>query len=323
MNFNAGRLAKRIGVAAQWTAHATEAKIPSRSFQFSIDLGPIRSSGNSWLVSAFIVPPLYTNEFYLQSYCGNVLFKTMEVSNSDSTAPLEHHRLAENVGILKEQIAEACKKSGRTPDQVTLIAVTKTVGSPTCNDLASLGCLDLAENRPQVLWEKAPAVNPSVRWHFIGHLQRNKVARTLPLLHTVHSLDSMRLAEQLVKDSHAASLSNQAAHRLNVLLELNITQDQSKTGMSPEQAQELIVRYASTPQWQEHLNLCGLMGMSSLQGDDSQTHQEFETLRTLRDRWQGIYGVSLKELSMGMSDDFRIAIEEGSTMVRIGSLLYR
>jgi pyridoxal phosphate enzyme (YggS family) len=240
----------------------------------------------------------------------------MMSSDSDFQEPLERDRLAKNLEIVRQQMAQACQKAGRKLAEVTLVAVTKTVGPETCNDLLSLGCLDLAENRPQVLWDKATAVDSAVRWHFIGHLQRNKSARTVPSLWMMHALDSLRLAEQLVKDTLPPK-------RLKVLLELNVTEDQTKTGLSPDQAQELLSKYVSTPLWQERLDLCGVMGMSSLQGDAAQTHREFETLRLIRDRWQANFGVPLPELSMGMSDDFQIAIEQGSTMVRIGSLLYR
>jgi uncharacterized pyridoxal phosphate-containing UPF0001 family protein len=111
--------------------------------------------------------------------------------------------------------------------------------------------------------------------------------------------------------------------RLRVLLELNVTEDPTKTGLSPEQAQEVLSKVVASDFLKERLDLCGLMGMSSLQGDIAQTHREFESIRLLRDRWQESFGIELSELSMGMSDDFQIAIEEGSTMVRIGSLLYR
>lgn len=246
----------------------------------------------------------------------------MVAVDSDFKAPLERDQLEKNLAIVRQQMADACRKSGRSTEEVRLIAVTKTVGPQTCNDLISLGCRELAENRPQVLWEKSAVVDPCVLWHFIGHLQRNKSARTLPLLNTFHALDSLRLAEQLAKDA-TGTTANKSVGKLRVLLELNITQDQTKTGLSPNDAQEVLRRYIETPSLQDGLDLCGLMGMSSLGGDDAQTHREFETLRTLRDRWQSEYGIGLRELSMGMSDDFQIAIEEGSTMVRIGSLLYQ
>ena len=246
----------------------------------------------------------------------------MVAVDSDFKAPLERDQLEKNLAIVRQQMADACGKSGRSTEEVRLIAVTKTVGPQTCNDLISLGCRELAENRPQVLWEKSAVVDPCVLWHFIGHLQRNKSARTLPLLNTFHALDSLRLAEQLAKDA-TETTTDKSVGKLRVLLELNITQDQTKTGLSPNDAQEVLRRYIETPSLQDGLDLCGLMGMSSLGGDDAQTHREFETLRTLRDRWQSEYGIGLRELSMGMSDDFQIAIEEGSTMVRIGSLLYQ
>lgn len=240
----------------------------------------------------------------------------MAAINSDFEAPLDRQRLAKNLGNVRQRIVTACQKVGREPQEVTLVAVTKTVGAQTCNDLIDLGCLDLAENRPQVLWDKSEVVDPRVRWHFIGHLQRNKSNRTVKLLSLMQSLDSIRLGEQLVKDTNASD-------QLRVLLEVNITQDESKTGLSPEQAEDLLHKYKSDSVWQECLQLCGVMGMSSLQGDESQTHREFEGLRNLRDRWQSKFEIALPVLSMGMSDDFEIAIEQGSTMVRIGSLLYR
>lgn len=245
----------------------------------------------------------------------------MAALNSEFEAPLDADRLAKNLQIVRQEMADACKKAGKTPAEVTLVAVTKTVSQQTCNELVRLGCLDLAENRPQVLWEKSASVDPQVRWHFIGHLQRNKSPRTVPLLDTMHALDSLRLAEQMTKDS--VPEKNLGGKKLRVLLELNITQDKTKTGLSPTEAQGVLEKYLATPLWQERLDLCGLMGMSSLQGDIAQTHREFESIRLLRDRWQDAYQIRLPELSMGMSDDFQIAIQEGSTMVRIGSRLYR
>ena len=245
----------------------------------------------------------------------------MAALNSEFEAPLDADRLAKNLQIVRQEMADACKKAGKTPADVTLVAVTKTVSQQTCNELVRLGCLDLAENRPQVLWEKSASVDPQVRWHFIGHLQRNKSPRTVPLLDTMHALDSLRLAEQMAKDS--VPEKNLGGKKLRVLLELNITQDKTKTGLSPTEAQGVLEKYLATPLWQERLDLCGLMGMSSLQGDIAQTHREFESIRLLRDRWQDVYQIRLPELSMGMSDDFQIAIQEGSTLVRIGSRLYR
>ncbi|MFN6301183.1 MAG: YggS family pyridoxal phosphate-dependent enzyme [Planctomycetota bacterium] len=245
----------------------------------------------------------------------------MAALNSEFEAPLDADRLAKNLQIVRQEMADACKKAGKTPAEVTLVAVTKTVSQQTCNELVRLGCLDLAENRPQVLWEKSASVDPQVRWHFIGHLQRNKSPRTVPLLDTMHALDSLRLAEQMTKDS--VPEKNLGGKKLRVLLELNITQDKTKTGLSPTEAQGVLEKYLATPLWQERLDLCGLMGMSSLQGDIAQTRREFESIRLLRDRWQDAYQIRLPELSMGMSDDFQIAIQEGSTMVRIGSRLYR
>jgi pyridoxal phosphate enzyme (YggS family) len=253
-------------------------------------------------------------------------------------------RLTENLNSVRDKIATACSLSGRQTQAVTLVAVTKNVPAEVCNALVSLGCHDLAENRPQVLWEKTSHVpeknNDCLRWHFIGHLQRNKSARTLPLLSTLHSLDSLRLAEQIAKDLSSNSTSpapagsipenlpnNSTSHgngkKLRVLLEVNVTSDTSKTGLLPTDAIEVLKRYASNPEWHNRWDLCGLMGMSSLDGTSDLRRSQFASLRSLRDLWQNEFGLNLPELSMGMSDDFQVAIEEGSTMVRIGSLLYR
>lgn len=253
-------------------------------------------------------------------------------------------RLSENLNSVRDSIAKACSNSGRPTQSVTLVAVTKNVPPEVCNSLVSLGCHDLAENRPQVLWDKTSRVpeknNDRVRWHFIGHLQRNKSARTLPLLSTLHSLDSIRLAEQIAKDlspqtqtpspanPRPENLANDSDSKINeeklrVLLEVNVTSDTSKTGLLPNDAIEVLKRYASNPDWHHRWDLCGLMGMSSLEGTSDLRRSEFAALRSLRDLWQNEFGLNLPELSMGMSDDFEIAIEEGATMVRIGSLLYR
>lgn len=211
-----------------------------------------------------------------------------------------------------ERVASAAIRSGRQPSAVTVIGVSKYVDASKARELVESGCKDLGESRPQSLWEKASVLSDlKVRWHMIGHLQRNKVARTLPLIHCIHSLDSVRLAEQIDADA------NRLAIRVPVLLEVNVSKDSTKTGLSPSEACEVCEKICQLP----NLQLEGVMGMSSLEGQDARS--EFSQIRDLRDKLQREVGnlAKLDQLSMGMSNDFEDAILEGSTMIRIGSLL--
>ena len=215
----------------------------------------------------------------------------MNPSPSDFPLDIETSKLKENLDKIRGRIERACEKSGRKASEVRLVAVTKTVGIDTCNRLLELGCRDLGENRPQVLWSKAAKVGvlvdppgklenqsppPSetaakVCWHFIGHLQRNKSARTVPLLSMLHSLDSERLADQIAKDLDALSVGEgKSAVRLRALLEINVTEDRSKTGLLPDDAVRVLDRFSQDAQWRSRIDLCGLMGMSSLLGNESQ-----------------------------------------------------
>jgi hypothetical protein len=185
--------------------------------------------------------------------------------------------------------------------------------------LAQAGCRVLGENRPQHLWEVAEEAgsalaDSTLEIHMIGHLQRNKVARTLPLISCLHSLDSLRLAQAV---SEAAKKS---ARVLPCLLEVNVTQDEQKTGATAEDALPLSEEIIAL----DGIRLIGVMGMTTLGIDANAAREEFRKIRQLRDRLQSSLGpaVELNELSMGMSGDYREAIAEGSTMVRIGSRLW-
>lgn len=231
--------------------------------------------------------------------------------------PVSTARIRENFLEIQGLVTAAAARSGRSADAVRIVGVTKYVDASAARAVVEAGCLDLGESRPQSLWDKAEQLPGSVRWHLIGHLQRNKCKRTLPLLHMLHSLDSWRLAEQIVADAAPQSPP------VRVLLEVNLTLDPTKTGLPPEAALPWLHQYLNAPNLRQRLHLVGLMGMSSLAADRDQTRREFAHLRELRDRWSHELGLPLPELSMGMSDDFEIAIEEGSTCVRIGSRFFR
>ena len=237
-------------------------------------------------------------------------------------------RIAENVASLRERIAAAARNSQRSPDEITLVAVTKYVDAGVAAAVVAAGCTDLGESRPQELWAKAAAlaasdssgtapggmgvspVPPEIRWHLVGHLQRNKIRRTLPLVHLIHSVDSRRLLDAI--NVEATGLGRSA----NVLLEANVSGDITKTGLQPAELEPILADAGSWPS----VSIRGLMGMASLLGGTEAARRDFDRLRALRDRLAGNVppGVALDELSMGMTGDFEAAIAAGATIVRIG-----
>lgn len=225
-------------------------------------------------------------------------------------------QLAENVATVQHQIAEAAKRSGRDVSDVCLVGVTKYVDVATTRALVSAGCKTLGENRPQVLWEKTNAMQDlDVRWHMIGHLQRNKVKRTVESTALIHSCDSLRL----LKSVHEAGL--QLEKRVDVLLEVNVSGEAAKHGFSPDEIESVIE--AVEPM--ESLRVTGLMCMAGLGSGQQDVRREFDSLRELREsnRASAPPNVELRELSMGMSRDFEVAIEAGATLVRVGSSLFQ
>ena len=212
-------------------------------------------------------------------------------------------------------MAAAAGRAGRRPEDVRLVAVTKYVGPEEIRALVAAGCTDLGESRPQQLWDRAAALHDlPVRWHMIGHLQRNKVDRTLPLVAMVHSVDSLRLAETI---DAAAARDN---HKATVLLEVNISREPAKQGLAPEEIEPLLPGLLALG----HLEIRGLMCMAGVAGGEDEARHSFAGLRTLRDRLRAICpgAVHWDELSMGMSGDYEIAVEEGATIVRVGSALF-
>jgi len=220
-----------------------------------------------------------------------------------------------NLAKVRGRIAEAARRSGRTPEQIALVAVTKFVGDAEIRALVEAGCSSFGESRPQHLWDKAARLTGMpIRWHLIGHLQRNKVRRTLPLVAMIQSVDSLELIRDLERQGE------ESGRRTAVLLEVNASGDEAKHGFAPDAVRPLLPELAGCG----HLDVRGLMCMASLEGGPDQARRDFASLRELRDRLQGECpdAVRLDELSMGMSGDFEVAIEEGATMVRIGSALF-
>jgi pyridoxal phosphate enzyme (YggS family) len=224
-------------------------------------------------------------------------------------------RIAENLADTRRRIAEAARASGREADAVRLVAVTKYVGLPETAALLAAGCRELGESRPQALWEKAPALaGEQVNWHLIGHLQRNKIRRTLPLVSLIHSADSERLIRALHEE--ATALGRRAA----ILLEVNVSGDAAKHGFAPAELERLL---PTLPQF-AGVEVRGLMTMAAREGGEAVARRNFADLRALRDRLRTNCPaeIRLDELSMGMSGDYEAAIREGATLVRVGSALF-
>jgi PLP dependent protein len=223
--------------------------------------------------------------------------------------------IADNLAEVRQRIADAAARAGRKADEITLVAVTKYVGLAEIAGLVAAGCTELGESRPQQLWQRAAALGSSgVHWHMIGHLQRNKVARTLPLVAMIHSIDSLRVAAA-VEEAAAAE-----DRRVPALLEVNISGEAAKHGWAPGEIEPALGQLVTY----RHLEIRGLMCMAGLEGGVDRARRDFAALRMLRDRLQCNCppGIALAELSMGMSGDYEAAIEEGATLVRVGSALF-
>ncbi|MBL9162943.1 MAG: YggS family pyridoxal phosphate-dependent enzyme [Planctomycetaceae bacterium] len=228
--------------------------------------------------------------------------------------PTPRELIAANVARTRERIAAAAQAAGRNPAEIKLVAVSKYVDAATAALLVDAGCRSLGEARPQQLWEKAAAPElAGVEWHLIGRLQRNKIRRTLPLVSLIHSVDSARLLAAI--DDEAATLGMTC----RVLLEVNCSGDAAKQGFTAEGVRALLPELPNYA----HLEVAGLMTMAALDGADAVARANFAALRLLRDELarESPPKVRLRELSMGMSGDFEIAVAEGATIVRVGSSL--
>ena len=215
---------------------------------------------------------------------------------------------------LQERIQSLCVRLDRVPD-VLLLPVSKTQPIEAIRELYDLGIRDFGENRVQELLKKKNELPEDIRWHFIGNLQSNKAKYIAPFVHVVHSIHSMNLANDLSK---RASQSNRM---IRVLVEANISNEEQKQGADTVDIESIIMHITNEC---PNLEVVGLMGMASFEDDPEKTRPQFRKLRQLRDAIAERHTelTTFKELSMGMSNDFEVAIEEGATIVRIGSALF-
>jgi len=228
---------------------------------------------------------------------------------------MNHEQIRHNLDTVLRRIAEAARRSGRREDAVRLVAVTKRSPLEWIRPLVDCGARDLGENYPQELWRKKEALadlGDSVRWHLIGHLQSNKVKKTLPLVRMIHSVDSLKLLQML--DLAARALDNPPA----VCLQVNTSAEETKHGWTEEQ----ILSDAESIAACRAIPIAGLMTMAAMGTTAETARVSFSRLRALCEKLRGQTGLPLPELSMGMSNDFEAAIEEGATLVRVGSALF-
>ena len=220
--------------------------------------------------------------------------------------------IAKNIELVKTRITEACKRSGRTPESVELIAVSKTFQPDHIREAARAGVLDFGENYVQEFRAKQEELGGlGLRWHFIGHLQTNKVKYIIDSVHLVHSFDSAKLAREIQK---------RAVRPVDVLIEVHSTNEPSKSGVMPADVISLVKEVAEF----DKVRVRGLMTMGPFSDDPNDSRPSFRLVTELKEtiRRESIPNVSMDHLSMGMTHDFEVAIEEGATLIRIGTAIF-
>jgi pyridoxal phosphate enzyme (YggS family) len=223
--------------------------------------------------------------------------------------------ITENIEKVRSRIRDACFRSGRNPEDVLLVAVSKTFSAAQIREAITAGLRDFGESYAQELREKRKELNEEqIRWHFIGHLQTNKVKYLVDFVHLIHSVDNFRVAEEISKRA------GNAGRAVNILLEVHTTMEPTKYGVRPEQTLDLVKQISTLP-W---VSVQGLMTMGPFSDDPNDSRPSFRQLAELRHQIEreGIPGISMRHLSMGMTHDFEVAIEEGATIVRIGTAIF-
>lgn len=238
---------------------------------------------------------------------------------SAADTAIDPRAIAENIEAVRERIVQACQRAGRDPQEVTLVGVSKTFPVDAIAAAQAAGITDFGENKVQELTAKAedlPGVvqGGEVRWHMIGHLQRNKAKDVVAMADFFHALDSPRLAKELDKRA------GREDRVMPCYLQVNVSDEDSKYGVGPSKAHALLDKIAAYP----HVRVLGLMTLAEYTDDPEEVRGQFRMLRRLAEQYDSASNpqVDLRDLSMGMSGDFEVAIEEGATHVRIGSAIF-
>ncbi len=220
--------------------------------------------------------------------------------------------IAENIKLVRARIEQACHRVGRDPSGITVIGVTKTFTSDVIREAASEGVLDIGENyASEMLQKQRELQNIAIRWHFIGHLQSNKVKSIIASVHLIHSVDSLTLGQEISRRAAAAG------RNIPVLIEVNTSGEASKFGVNTREARALAAQIGEL----KNISLLGFMTIGPFLPDPEASRPAFRSLSALRKSLRQ-ERIDLPHLSMGMTNDFEIAIEEGATMVRIGTALF-
>lgn len=230
---------------------------------------------------------------------------------------LTAERIGANLEAVRTRIAEAAQRVGRDPADVRLVAVSKTHPLTAIEAALACGQHDFGENRFDEAWEKVAAANaaglgPSLRWHFVGTIQSRQARRAIGPFALVHAVDRMKVAARLSRDAIAASCV------VSILLEVNVSGEASKHGFTPAEIEEQFAALLALPA----LHIEGLMTMAPIVDDAERARPYFRALCEVRERLQAAHGVALPHLSMGMSGDYEVAIEEGATLVRVGTAIF-
>src|SRR5881296_3847439 len=220
--------------------------------------------------------------------------------------------IAENVACVREQIAQAAAKACRAADDIELVTITKTHPAEKVREAIEAGQTLFGESRVQEARAKIPELPSNLRWHFVGHLQKNKIRHALPLFELIHSVDSLALAQEINRIAEEEGLHPR------VLLEVNVAGEGSKFGFKPEALRAEMERLLALPR----LSILGLMTIPPLSEEAEASRKFFVELCELRDRFQTEFHVDLAKLSMGMTNDFLVAVEEGATLVRVGTAIF-
>ena len=224
------------------------------------------------------------------------------------------HMVQEQLEEVRQNIRNACERSGRKVEDVTLIAVSKTKPVPMLQEAYDAGARDFGENKVQEILEKEPQLPSDIRWHMIGHLQKNKVRQVIDKAVLIHAVDTVGLAEQIEKEAVKRDLD------VSILLEVNVAGEESKFGFAPEEVEEAAREIAKYP----HVHIQGLMTIAPFVENSEENRGVFKKLYELYVdmKRKNIDNVTMNVLSMGMTGDYQTAIEEGATMVRVGTGIF-
>lgn len=221
----------------------------------------------------------------------------------------------ENLKDVESRVQAACNRAGRAREDVLLIAVSKTKPVSMIREIMETGTKDFGENKVQEMCSKIEEITEPLNWHLIGHLQRNKVKYIVDKAYLIHSVDSIRLAEEIQKEAQKKGVA-----KVPVLIEVNMAEEESKDGITAGETEALVRAIAELP----NIQIRGLMTIAPFVDDPEENRVHFKAMRELRDslKAMNIPSVEMDELSMGMTNDFEVAIEEGSTMVRVGTAIF-